>query len=122
MQATDWSTAVWHSRQPGRMQRVLKAWASHIHTPDLPSILGMRLQQIGLEPLRQVPMSFLNRSYHENSFSYWAARIIRPFVEGKHVVTAAQAEAWLGEFDVLEQQNAYFFCLTSILTEAIKIG
>ena len=121
IQATDWNTAVWHSRQPKRMRRVLTAWAGHIYTPDLPSILGVQLQQVGLEPLRQIPMSFLNRSYHENSFSYWAARVIRPFVEGKHVVTVEEAEAWLREFDVLEQQKAYFFCLTSILTEAMKI-
>jgi ubiquinone/menaquinone biosynthesis C-methylase UbiE len=120
--ATDWSTAVWHSRHPECMQRVLTAWAGHLHTPDLPAILGVRLRQAGLEPLRQTPLPLLNRSYHGHSFSYWVARLIRAFVVGRQAVTAAEAEAWLQEFDALEQQGAYFFCLTPILTEAVKVA
>jgi arsenite methyltransferase len=120
--ATDWSTAVWHSRQPERMQRVLTAWAAHTHTPDLPAILGVRLRQVGLEPLRQTPMPLLNRSYHAQSLSYWVARMMRPFVVGRQAVSAEEAEAWLQEFDALEQQGAYFFCLTPILTEAVKVA
>jgi len=120
--ATDWSTAVWHSHHPDRMQRVLTALAAHSATPDLPSILGVRLRQAGLEPLRQTPMPILNRSYHGHSFSYWVARLIRAFVVGRQAVTAEEAEAWLQEFDALEQQGAYFFCITSILTEAVKVA
>jgi ubiquinone/menaquinone biosynthesis C-methylase UbiE len=120
--ATDWSTAVWHSRAPDRMQRVLTAWMAHTHTPDLPSILGVRLRQACLEPLRQTPMSRINRSYHGHSFSYWVARMIQAFVVGRQAVTAAEAEAWLQEFDTLEQHGAYFFCLTPVLTEAVKVA
>ena len=119
--ATDWRTAVWHSRDPARMQRVLTAWMTHTHTLDLPSILGVRLRQVGLEPLRQTPLSRLNRSYHGHSFSYWVARMIQAFVVGRQAVTAAEAEAWLQEFDTLEQEGAYFFCLTPVLTEAVKV-
>jgi hypothetical protein len=104
------------------MQRVLTAWAAHTHTPDLPSILGVRLRQAGLEPLRQTPLPLLNRSYHGHSFSYWVARLMQAFVVGRQAVTAAAAEAWLQEFDALEQQGAYFFCLTPILTEAVKVA
>jgi hypothetical protein len=35
-------------------------------------------------------------------------------------VTEAEAGAWLNEFAALEHQGAYFFCSTSILTEAAK--
>jgi ubiquinone/menaquinone biosynthesis C-methylase UbiE len=120
--ATDWRTAVWQSRHPDRMQRVLTAWAAHIHTPDLPAILGVRLRQAGLEPLRQTPVPILNRSYHRHSFSYWIARMIRAFVVGRQAVTEEEAAAWLQEFDALEQQGASFFCLTPILTEAVKVA
>lgn len=104
--STDWSTAVWHSHHPKRMRRILDAWSTHVHTPDLPATLGVQLRQVGLETLRQTPMSFLNRSYHKNSFSYWAARVIRPFVERKPDVSAEQAVAWINEFELLEQQQA----------------
>jgi len=118
--ATDWSTAVWHSRYPDRMQRVLTAWATHSPTPNLPSILSVHLRQAGLEPLRQTPMPVINRSAHEHSFSHWIARMIRAFVVGRQAVTAAEAEAWLQEFDTLEEQGANFFCITPILTEAVR--
>ena len=120
--ATDWHTAVWHSKHPERMQRVLTAWAAHSPTPNLPSILGAQLHQAGLEPLRQTPIPMLNRSYHGHSFSYWAARLIQAFVVGRKAVTAEEAEAWLQEFDELEQQGAYFFCSMPILTEAVKVA
>ena len=120
--ATDWNTAVWHSEHPERMQRVLTAWAAHSPTPNLPSILGAQLRQAGLEPLRQIPIPMINRSYHGHSFSYWIARLIQAFVVGRQIITEAEAEAWLQEFDALEHQGAYFFCLTPILTEAVKVA
>jgi hypothetical protein len=91
------------------MQRVLTAWVAHSPTPNLPSILGVQLRQAGLEPL--------NRSYHGHSLSYWVARLIQAFVVGRQVITAVAAEAWLQEFDDLEQQGAYFFCSMPILTD-----
>ena len=48
--------------------------------------------------------------------------MIRAFVVGRQAVTAAEAEAWLQEFDTLEQDGANFFCITPILTEAVKIA
>jgi ubiquinone/menaquinone biosynthesis C-methylase UbiE len=120
--ATDWNTAVWHSEHPDRMQRVLTAWAAHSATPNLPSILGTQLRQASLEPLRQLPLPMINRSYHGHSFSYWVARLIQAFVVGRQLLTEAEAEAWLQEFDALEQQGAYFFCSMPILTEAVKVA
>ena len=120
--ATDWNTAVWHSEHPERMQRVLTAWAAHSSTPNLPSIIGAQLRQAGLEPLRQIPIPMINRSYHGHSFSYWVARLIQAFVVGRQIITEAEAEAWLQEFDELEQQGAYFFCSMPILTEAVKVA
>jgi hypothetical protein len=64
----------------------------------------------------------INRSYHGHSFSYWVARLIQAFVVGRQIITAEEAEAWLQEFDALEQQGAYFFCSMPILTEALKVA
>lgn len=43
--ATDWSSAVWHSENMPRMQRVMAAWAPHTLCPDLPAILAARLRR-----------------------------------------------------------------------------
>ncbi len=50
-----------------------------------------------------------NRSYHGHRYSYWAARLIQAFVVGRQIITEAEAEAWLREFDELDHQGAYFF-------------
>ena len=116
--ATNWSSLVWHSEQPARMERVLTAWATHAASPDLSAVLPTRLRPLGMTPIRQTPVPVLNTSYHANSFSYWLARIIRPFVVGKQAVTAEEADGWLNEFEELEQKGGYFFSSTPILTEA----
>ena len=118
--ATDWSSAVWHSENATRMQRILAAFAPHTACPDLPSILASRLRRAGLEPLRQTAIPIVNTSYNPARFSYWVARVIRPFVVSRQAVTDEEAGEWLDEFAKLEERGAYFFCLTPVLTEAMK--
>ena len=120
--ATNWRSLVWHSAQPERMQRVLTAFDAHAPYPNLPAILAARLRQAGLQPLRQTPVTVLNMSYHTNSFSYWLARMISSFVAARQAVTEEEAAAWLNEFESLENQGAYFFCSTPILTQAVKVA
>ena len=62
--ATDWSSAVWHSENAPRMQRVLAAWAPHTPCRDLPGILAAGLRRAGIQPLRQTPIPILNTSYN----------------------------------------------------------
>jgi arsenite methyltransferase len=119
--ATDWSSAVWYSENAQRMKRVLAAWAPHTPCPDLPSILAARLRRAGIQPLRQIAIPIVNASYNPASFSYWVTRVIRPFVVSRQTVTDQEAAEWFDEFDKLEESGAYFFCLTSILTEAVKV-
>ena len=75
-----------------------------------------------MRAIRQTPVPVLNTSYHANSLSYWLARMIGPFVLGRQAVPAAAADAWLKEFEELEQRGAYFFSSTPILTEATRVG
>jgi ubiquinone/menaquinone biosynthesis C-methylase UbiE len=120
--ATDWSSAVWHSENAQRMQRVLAAWAPHTPCRDLPSILAGRLRRAGIQPLRQTPIPVLNTSYNPASFSYWVARLIRPFVVNRQSVIDEEAAEWFEEFAKLEESGAYFFSLTPVLTEAVKVA
>jgi arsenite methyltransferase len=119
--ATDWNSAVWHSENASRMQRVLAAWAPHTPCRDLPSILAERVRRAEIQPPRQTPIPILNTSYNPASFSYWVARVIRPFVVSRQNVTEEEATQWFDEFAKLEEDGAYFFCLTPVFTEAVKV-
>jgi len=120
--ATDWSSAVWHSENAPRMQRVLTAWAPHTPCRGLPGILAARLRTAGIQPLRQTAISILNTSYNPARFSYWVAQVIRPFVVSRQSVTEEEAAEWFQEFAKLEENGAYFFCITPVLTEAVKVA
>lgn len=120
--ATDWSSAVWHSENEPRMQRVLTAWAPHTPCRNLPSILAARLRGTEIQPLRQTAIPILNTSYNPASFSYWASRVIRHFVVSRQAVTDREAAEWLDEFAKLDENGAYFFSLTPVLTEAVKLA
>src|SRR5262249_42388156 len=101
--ATNWSSAVWHSENAPRMQRVLAAWAPHTPCRDLPGILAARLRRAGIQPLRQTPIAILNTSYNPASFSYWVAHIIRRFVVSRQLVTEGVAAEWLDELSKLSE-------------------
>ena len=103
------------------MRRVLSAWAPHVPCSNLPSILAARLRRAGLQPLRQIAIPILNTSYNPASFSYWVAQVIRPFVVSRGSVPDEEVTAWLDEFTKLEESGAYFFSITPILTEAVKV-
>jgi ubiquinone/menaquinone biosynthesis C-methylase UbiE len=119
--ATDWSSAVWYSENAPRMQRMLAAWAPHTPCRDLPSLLGAGLRRAGIQPLRQTPIPILNTSYNPASFSYWVAQIIRRFIVSRQSVTEEEAAEWFEEFAKLEENGAYFFCITPVLTEAVNV-
>jgi len=120
--ATDWSSAVWYSENTARMQRVLAAWAPHTSCRDLPSILPPRLRSAGMQPLRQRAIPILNTSYTPANFSYWVAQVIRPFVVGRQTIADREAAEWLEEFAKLESHGAYFFSITPVSTEAVKVA
>jgi arsenite methyltransferase len=120
--ATDWGSAVWHSENAPRMQRVLTAFAPHVPCRNLPSILAAGLRRAGIQPLRQTAIPILNTSYNPASFSYWVAQVIRPFVMSRRSVTEEEAAEWFDELARLEENGTYFFCITPVLTEAVKVA
>ena len=90
--------------------------------PESSSILAARLRGVGMQPLHQVPIPVLNTSYNPASASYWIARSIRSSVVGRQNVTEEEAAEWFSEFPELEKNGAYFFCVTPVMTEAVKVA
>ncbi len=120
--ATNWGSLVWHSKDLERMKRVLDAWDEHAPYPNLPAELMARLASVGMKPLRQTAHTVLETSYNQNSFSFWLAKMIAPFVAGRLSITADEADDWLSEFDALERSGEYFYSATPVITEAVKVA
>jgi ubiquinone/menaquinone biosynthesis C-methylase UbiE len=120
--STNWSSCVWYSENKERMWRVLDGWSAHATHRDLPKILAGELRKAGLQLLRQRGVPILNTSFGENRISYWLSKLITGYVVGRGAVSQEEADAWAAEFADLDQRGEYFFSLTSVLTEAIRIS
>jgi len=120
--STNWSSCVWHTENKERMRRVLDGFSTHEPHQDLPAILAGELRRAGLQLLHQRAVPIINTSYSENSFSYWAPKLIHRYVVGRGAVSKEEADAWAAEFAELDQRGEYFFSLTPVLTEAIRIS
>ncbi|MEO8718507.1 MAG: methyltransferase domain-containing protein [Burkholderiales bacterium] len=119
--ATNWTSVVWHSTQPDRMQRMLREWNEHAPFPDLPAILPASLKRAGFAELRQTPVPVLNTSYDVTSFSYWIARLMKAFLAGRGSMRGEEIESWFAEFDELQSRGEYFYCSTPVITQAVKL-
>lgn len=112
---TDFSGFVWESGHRERMRAVLQAFDAHAAWPDLPRVLPAKLRQAGLAVERCEAVPFVTLQYHPNTYVYGLARFIHQFVIKHAGVAAADADAWLADFDELEAKRAFFFSTNRFL-------
>ena len=117
---TDWHSILWHSSDPVRMARILKAWDEHLAHPVLPRTLGPLLRDAGfsLRDCKVIP--YLDVTYKPENYSFYMTKTIRGFVRGRHGITREEADAWSKDLQELANSGAYFFCLNRFLFLAEK--
>jgi arsenite methyltransferase len=120
--STNWSSCVWYSQDPDRMRRALGGWSAHEIHRDLPTVLAGELRKAGLQLLRQRAIPLVNMTYGDKSFSYWIARFIAGYARSCGALSTEEADAWMAEFVGLEHRGEYFFSLTPMLAEAIRVA
>jgi SAM-dependent methyltransferase len=108
---SDYSGVGWQSTDRERMRRVLRAYDGHIAWPDLPRILPRQLHIAGFEITRCETLPFVTIAYHPNTYVHGLANFIHGFAVNSVGFPADEADAWLEEFDVLEEEHAFFFSL-----------
>ena len=119
--STNWESFVWHSENPARMRRVLEAFDAHCPFPNLSSVLPDRLRAAGFQVSRQIPIPVLNTTYGDASLSRWLAPMISAYVAAQGNIPKEEAEAWIAEFDNLDQRGAYWFASLPMITLAAKL-
>jgi arsenite methyltransferase len=65
---TDWHTILWHSTNPNRMARVLRAWDEHLAHPVLPRTLGPLLREVGFSVLECKVIPYLDVEYKPEGY------------------------------------------------------
>jgi arsenite methyltransferase len=116
----DWATVSWHSLDPARMERVLRAWDEHLAHPSLPRTLAPALRSAGFEQVEMAAHSFAAATFDPDAYSVALIPLIRSFVAGRTDVTDQEADAWAAEQRELGGQDDYFFACTQFCFTATR--
>ena len=95
----DWSTVSWHSDDPQRMERFLRAWDEHLADPSLPRTLSAHLRGAGFEDVEMQGHAFVTNEVTEETYA------------------GALAQAWAREQGELRARGeSYFACIQLLFT------
>jgi arsenite methyltransferase len=117
----DWATVTWHSADPERMARVLRAWDEHLTHPSLPRTLAARLRAVGFSNVAVAGHVFATAVFDPETFG---AGVVLPgveeFVAGRPAVGPEEARAWAAEQRELGERGELFFACTQFCFTAFR--
>ncbi|HEY7636132.1 MAG TPA: methyltransferase domain-containing protein [Gemmatimonadales bacterium] len=105
----DWSTLSWHSRDPARMERVLRAWDSHLSHPALPRTLAARLRSADFENISVEGHTFATIQPTPDTYVGAVLPLMHQFVGSRPEIGEEQANAWAKEQRQLAERGEFFF-------------
>jgi ubiquinone/menaquinone biosynthesis C-methylase UbiE len=102
----DWATVSWHSRDPERMERFLRAWDEHLADPSLPRTLAARMREAGFVDVEMEGHVFATDDVTEDTY----AGALLPLMSD--YVGTDEAREWAAEQrDLQERGESYFACI-----------
>jgi arsenite methyltransferase len=118
----DWGTVSWHSSDPARMERVLRAWDEHLAHPSLPRVLAARFRSAGFDDIRAEGHTFATTELSPDAYGAAIVPLMEEFVAGRGGVTEAEAKAWGAEQRELGERGEFFFACVQFCFTATRAG
>jgi arsenite methyltransferase len=107
----DWATVSWHSRDPDRMQRFLRAWDEHLSDPSLPRTLSARMREAGFADVEMEAHAFATDDVSEETYAGSLVPLMAAFVGTE------EAREWAEEQRELQRGGeSYFACIQFCFT------
>jgi len=106
---TDWSGVSWHSAEPARMRRILRAWDDHLAHPSLPRVLAASLRAAGFTEIRAEGHAFVTTELDGETFGGNSLERVEQYLAGRTDVDGDEARAWAEEQRTLGARGEYFF-------------
>jgi SAM-dependent methyltransferase len=116
----DWATVSWHSAEPDRMVRVLRAWDEHLTHPSLPRTLTAQLRSAGFGDIGCEGHAFATNALDPENYGTAMMSLISRFVPGRAGVSAAEAEPWTEEQRALGDAGQFFFACLQFCFTAVR--
>jgi ubiquinone/menaquinone biosynthesis C-methylase UbiE len=116
--ATNWGALWWAGGEAELTARMVSAWHGHAPHPNLPVVLPLLLEHAGFTAVHQRPLTILNRHFHADTFSYWAARLIAAYATANGGISPDDASRWMDSLTAADEHRCYFFSSVPVLTTA----
>jgi ubiquinone/menaquinone biosynthesis C-methylase UbiE len=116
----DWSTLSWHSADPVRMERVLRAWDRQTAHPTLPRKLAAALRAAGFAEILTEGHAFVTTALDPETFGGLALQRVEQYIAGGDEIPRAEAAAWAEEQRDLGARGEYFFAITQFCFTAVR--
>ena len=116
----DWSTVTWHSADPARMGRVMRAFDAHLTHPTLPRTLAARLRSVGFDAVTAEGHAFTATDLDRESYGPALLPMIQNFVTGGGGIDDAEATAWATEQRELAARGEFFFSCVQFCFRAVR--
>ena len=107
----DWATVSWHSEDPARMERFLRAWDKHLTDPSLPRRLSAELRAAGFEDVEMQGHAFVTDDVTDETYAGALLPLMADFVG------TDETEDWVREqSDLQARGESYFACIQFCFT------
>jgi arsenite methyltransferase len=113
----DWATVSWHSHDPARMDRVLKAWDEHLADPSLPRTLAASLRKSGFEDVRMEGHAFATAELSPETYGGATLPVIERYVRQRG---SADVDAWAAEQRALGERGEFYFACMQFCFGAVR--
>jgi arsenite methyltransferase len=104
----DWETLSWHSHDPARMERALRAWDEHLADPTLPRTLAPRMRAVGFEDVTMGGHAFATAEFTPDAYGSALLPLITAYLATVDGFGPAEAEAWADEQRLLAERNEFY--------------
>jgi arsenite methyltransferase len=118
----DWPTVSWHSRDPARMERMLRAWDRHLSHPSLPRTLAPRLRAAGFADIRAEGHTFATIELDPETYGAAAMPLIAEYAADQGGLGAEEAKAWEAEQRDLGERGEFYFAVVQFCFTATRPG
>jgi len=105
----DWATVSWHSTDPGRMARALRAWDEHLTDPSLPRTLTRHLRTAGFVDVGVEGHVFVTNELSPETYAGASLGLIERYVAGAGRLGPDEAKAWADEQRALGARGEFYF-------------
>ena len=113
----DWATVSWHSEDPARMDRVLRAWDEHLAHASLPRTLAPSLRAAGFEDVRMDGHAFATVELSDETYGGATLPVIERYVRQRG---SADVDAWADEQRALGERGEFYFACMQFCFSGVR--